>query len=279
MNNLKKKDKKQEDLIDRIEISAYPFNSTNYKQLKDNVPLDHPLIKPFKILFRNGKPIGYLIYLFLRYNNENYLIGTLTFTKGGRILFFPGIHNLKIIDSNVNYIIEHFTCEYNLKNFHIKIQNDNLKIPSIPLTEFYKDFYHWFTIAFHTVENLVKISRIPHLVPMPKNDTIRRIGEIKNAFKLNTFLIFEFNTRKTKKSEFWNLELYITKNDSIEKESLRIFSPLAKPAKKIPPNDFRTGEIKCNDIDIKIFVVISILKKKNNKILPHNLGHIFYYPS
>ena len=49
------------------------------------------LMRPFLRLFRTGKPPGKINYIFYRHIDKSaYNLGSLCYSEGGRILFFPG---------------------------------------------------------------------------------------------------------------------------------------------------------------------------------------------
>jgi hypothetical protein len=90
------------------------------------------LVKPFRKLIDDGKPIGKIAFLFYRQNNSYFILGSFAFTD--RVIFFPGITFSRLIHtpdgidlpkSKMHYP-EHFTNSDNSpKVRQVKIRSTN----------------------------------------------------------------------------------------------------------------------------------------------------------
>lgn len=53
--------------------------------------------------------------------------------------------------------MDHITCNKNLTKSLAKFKDKSKKSSNLHIIEFYKDYYHWFTIAFNKLDNLEKL--------------------------------------------------------------------------------------------------------------------------
>ena len=86
------------------------------------------LVRPFRLLLDEGKPIGRISYLFYQ-SDKTRILGALCFTSYGRLLFFPGIakRNPRWIAEGAaprilgqtNNLIDHLTLELDFNSWHV----------------------------------------------------------------------------------------------------------------------------------------------------------------
>jgi len=86
------------------------------------------LVRPFRILIDEGKPVGKISHLFLM-SDSSYVLGALCFTEDSRLLFFPGLisrtpqwyvkgqSNLLKVKSGC--YVDHLTLEADLESLHV----------------------------------------------------------------------------------------------------------------------------------------------------------------
>lgn len=127
------------------------------------------LAGPFRKLFNEGKPIGTINYVFFEHGQRHYVLGSLCYTPAKRILFFPAFNKRNLAwyttdkgrydARNMNAIIEHFTLEPKLDDWHIKVRKDSNRLPSKHTRKFEDDIIFWFAIGLDSPVFLEKLPR------------------------------------------------------------------------------------------------------------------------
>ena len=91
----------------------------------DNI--ESGLLRPFRSILEDGKPIGQINYFFYEEEGKQYVLGT--FCKSQKkILFFPGGYDFQIIKSSNSLSklkskeIDHFTLDENFETWHISLK-------------------------------------------------------------------------------------------------------------------------------------------------------------
>lgn len=87
-----------ENELDKKAIKTYPLNPENVLNFNYHTSFENPFIKPLKVIYENGKPIRHAHHIFILHKENKYLLGSLIFTIGGRIVFYPGYENLNLTD-------------------------------------------------------------------------------------------------------------------------------------------------------------------------------------
>lgn len=87
------------------------------KEFPEETYKKNPYLRHLEVLIDYGKPPGQYHTILLKRDGQNYLIGTIVFSQGEKIIFFPGIQNLFVPSpiTKKSYNIHHITCEKSLK--------------------------------------------------------------------------------------------------------------------------------------------------------------------
>lgn len=56
----------------------------------DSVSDSSALVRPFRRVLEKGKPMGTICYIFYQEEETYFVLGALVYSENGRILFFPG---------------------------------------------------------------------------------------------------------------------------------------------------------------------------------------------
>lgn len=138
----------------------FPFGSS------DSINDYSALVKPFRKLLEEGKPIGKTAFLFYLENNSYFVLGSFAFTN--RTIFFPGLTFSRIVhtpdgrdlslDEKANNIA-HFTLESNFIDWHIKPVQKEIRYPTQRTRKVNDDVFLWFVMG---------IPDVTKLEPMPK---------------------------------------------------------------------------------------------------------------
>lgn len=122
------------------------------------------LVKPFRKLIEEGKPIGKTAFVFYREDNAYFVLGAFAFTN--RTIFFPGLTFSRVIHAPDNrdltgelHNIEHFTLEHNLTDWHIKLIQSEARYPTQKTRKVNDNVFLWFVMG---------IPEVNKLEPMPK---------------------------------------------------------------------------------------------------------------
>lgn len=155
------------------------------------------LFRPLRQLAEEGKPIGKINYIFYKEKKVLYILGSLCYSPGGRVLFFPGIKNrvIRWVTKQrgrppalaKDIIADHLTLDCNLKSGHITTRTiDNkskvLEKVSSFATKKIADGVFWFAISVKNaslLERLVKRSTFSFT--SPASDAERRSDEVIKA--------------------------------------------------------------------------------------------------
>jgi len=251
----------------------YTFFDDNDKKLDWISNIDYPFLQPFKILIKQGRPVGKTIYLVLVHQNEFYAFGTLNYTKGERFIFFPGIKDTNFTDnlSGVKGILDHITCERNKKSFHIKLRNKSRKVPKFPITEIYPDHFYWFSLALGDPNYLQKLKNLRYIFSAPKSDSTRRLNELMFCFQDLIHHIISPPENKLFDDEFLNFNFFISKDKVFNQKNIKIISPIkVLPRKSIG----KIYELDLLETDFKIVINLSRLRYRS--ILEKDMARIYH---
>ncbi len=110
----------------KVSISFDGFGSGT----SDNI--SSALARPYRKVMNTGKPCGELTHIFaLDEKNKSYVLGSLEYTTGKRVIFYLGLMDRKLNwythkgqmhdeESKIGELMDHFTLEKNLKKSHGK---------------------------------------------------------------------------------------------------------------------------------------------------------------
>ncbi|HEA70477.1 hypothetical protein LCGC14_0753800 [marine sediment metagenome] len=257
---------------DNEEIIKY-LNKFPNKSYRTN-----PYIRHLETLIDNGKPTGKYHIIQLKYLKTIFLLGTIVFTSGKRILFFPGFQKLVIPHPKTKNIheIHHITCEKSMKEGHLKFRNKKTQFPDF-LTREINNVYFWFGLTIDKPEVLFKTPKYRELIKFPikmKKDIERRLSLIEEFYKGS--LSFDIGDKEIKQNQFLNFEFFLTPNQNYNTSDFPLGSSNA---------DFHDGEtypsmfinVKDDLKDISTIIRFSILPKNKNNLLNVRKSALFFH--
>lgn len=203
------------------------------------------LARPYKKLFEEGKPIGRITHVFFKTEKwPSRILGSLCFTPGQRLLFFPGLIERKL---NWNYsedgfkhfkstgFIDHITLDKGFQNVHVTIlEPDGTKSPhlrSFESKEIKKNTLFWFGLCIQDPSFLEVTPEELSLTFLSSSKDSKRRGALmmeasERAIRYITTLNGE-SSNALSKGEFICFDFFITPSDF--SESLPCFVPTQKP--------------------------------------------------
>jgi hypothetical protein len=177
------------------------------------------LVKPFRKLLEEGKPIGKTAFLFYREDNSYFVLGSFAFTN--RTIFFPGLNFSRIIhtpdgrDLTPNHTannITHFTLESNFIDWHIKPVQKEIRYPSQKTRRVNDDVFLWFVMGIPDVTKLESMPKTQeYLLKAPhQGDLERRQKIMLESVDGSIFPVTEM-THNPIASYFLNFEFFVSK--------------------------------------------------------------------
>jgi len=172
------------------------------------------LVRPFRRLATQGRPIGRINYIFFNIEGQHYNVGSLCYTPGNRVLFFPGLRsrppqwqgwrNRRIeIEVCPGDQLDHVTLEPELTNWHMRYlssQGGRRRLPDEPnvprrFRTFEKDgLIFWFSMAIReptVLENTLAITIMRF--DFPSTDAERRVSDIMRSREDAAFHVLELH--------------------------------------------------------------------------------------
>ena len=252
------------------------------KEFPEKTYKKNPYLRHLEVLIDYGKPPGQYHTILLKKDGQNYLIGTIVFSQGKKIIFFPGIQNLFVPSpiTKKSYNIHHITCEKSLKEGHLKFRDRNIRYPDFLLRKV-NHLYFWFGLAIDKPAVLFSRTKHKELVKIPKkisSDVQRRLSLI-NQYCQKGFG-FDIKSRTINSQEFLNFEFFIKKDgkfDLSEIQNIPIGSYNAdfKGGRQYHARISHTIESKSNHLIILRFSIL--LKNKENSLSLRKSSLFFYY--
>jgi len=210
---------------DTIEVT---FGLLGTNSLTGNLALSSALGRPLKRLFDTGKPIGRINWLFFQPpTGPLRTLGTLCYTPGKQVLFYPGLNvrripwytrgNKKIdLVTKPDESLDHITLKKDLNKWHATILTrqgfKETTIPSMRTQQISKDLIFWFALSIRGPSVLELMPNTVTLGPFPvsSRDSKRRVEEIINARKQAVHHITRLHDGETLSSgEFVTFEFYL----------------------------------------------------------------------
>ena len=201
------------------------------------------LARPMKQLFEKGKPIGRFNYVFYK-DDVCSILGSLCYTPGGRVLFFPGLISRKLIwskhkgpypimEATSNEFVDHITLEKNFRNVHVTTFTNGAKKHVIGGTsrKVRKDVVFWFGLSIQNSEVLEKTpNELTMIFTTPSTDADRCIKLLEEA--RNNAIFHVTNLPKgedLKENEFLHFAFFIGPHEYEAIKNLPLFVPTQEP--------------------------------------------------
>lgn len=187
---------------------------------------DSCLFRVYSRLVKSGKPAGRLNYIFYAPQDGRFFtLGTLCYTPGRQLLFFPGFsadsihrfaeHDPRPLLSKSNFPIDHLTLEESCTRWHITstcAPSGKERIKSLRVHRLSESLIHWFSVSIQDEGKLEETKRVNRMVfPCPARDANRRLSELMKARDGAKFHIIQLHDecipRKT--GEFVHFDFWI----------------------------------------------------------------------
>jgi hypothetical protein len=202
---------------------------------------------------KEGKPIGSIKHVLVKEGDLYYVLGVFVNT-GVRLLYFPG-DTARFLTrppgpqtkGGTNHadegIVDHLTLESDLKSWHIKMSNREIKYGTRRSGKVDNTFYLWFQMQIGSLDQLEPLPQENHIyvsnIADRGKDLIRLLPMIKkssnperDAIRLN---------EKISKEKFWAFQFFVTKStDAILPPQMRRVNVNRPPY--VIVNDPQTGK-------------------------------------
>jgi hypothetical protein len=190
------------------------------------------IFKPWAKLINNGEPVGKIFYIFFNNDEKDLsdlnILGSVCFSKGNQLLFFPGFpadfieyfdSEGKILESRKNFIIDHFSLENTLDRWHITSKNadgSSIRIENRNVIKLDENCIHWLTLDINTTTSLEKLCQNNQIQFDCFFNIIEKTeAEKKNArSNIDDLIIRPSDARVDDGPAFWHFEFLIKKGDA-----------------------------------------------------------------
>lgn len=242
------------------------------------VSISCALARPYKQLFENGKPIGRINYVFFKVGRwPSHVLGSLCFTPGHRLLFYPGLTERTV---NWRYSKErgfqsvkstgtadHLTVEEGFQRWHMTVLEPDgtkaLRMPSFRTKKINKNILFLFGL---TIQDARVLETTPEeltlIFPSPPSDSDRRIRLLMRARENALFHLTTLNEFPLNKGEFLHFDFFIGPTNLTLKK-LPCFAPTQEPIVHHYAQAFKEGThfrghpVSLEGVKEKIWVVAS----------------------
>jgi hypothetical protein len=235
------------------------------------------LARPYRQLIGEGKPVGRINYVFFHVNEwPSHILGSLCFTPGQRLLFYPGLTERQVrwsyLQGELKDIrsagsVDHITLEKGYKSWHMTIlesdgtKKDHMQSSKVKVID--KNMIFWFGLSLQDASALeITPEELSLTFPSPPRDSDRRIKELLEARENALFHLTTLNAKTQSKNEFIHFDFFVGPPDLIH-EILPCFAPIRKPIvfgysqtlKEGTP--FRNHPVSLEGISKKVWIVTS----------------------
>jgi hypothetical protein len=203
------------------------------------------LFRPLRQLVKHGKPIGNINYLFLKTEGDYRVLGSVCFSPGKQLVFFPGIQGTymkaydgksKLLANYDPFLVDHFTLEPKFKKWHITENKTKAgRVQNLKTREISPGLFAWFGMSVrqeHNFESLYRVNK--WTFEYPEGDVERRLDDIRHSRDNSIFHVITPNGNNIKKHKpyFLHFDFLVNKGlnaSTLPSEIIRVpEEPLAK---------------------------------------------------
>jgi hypothetical protein len=127
------------------------------------------LVRPYKRFLNDRTDIGSVKYIFHRDNNRYYVLCSVVYTKGKRILLFPGDIGRTVVrtpgkpirkktkqntSEYIDQTLDHLTVEENLQSWHIKLLDRNIWYKGQRTKRINNSLFFWFQWQLRSLNDI-----------------------------------------------------------------------------------------------------------------------------
>lgn len=249
--------------------------------------VDSALIRPFRKILNDGKPVGNINYVFLKDNDHYFVIGSFSYTEK-HIIFFPGIVDRRLINfgeteylgNNTVLHIDHFTLENNLKDWHVSIEEKHelgIKFPQQKTRVHDEHNFLWFILKIQSSDKLERCPKEFRITLYDTIDEIKRRAPVINDSRKNGIFQTMFVTDNDAQKFFWYLEFFVnlTQNRDNYPRGTTIIMPNSDTSIEDSRNEAprRIHQIFLDGFSGSIFVRVSKIKGSIKHHMIFESGH------
>ncbi|MGH2612615.1 MAG: hypothetical protein ACRDFB_06145 [Rhabdochlamydiaceae bacterium] len=198
-----------------------------------NSDQESALVRPFRKVIREGKPIGKISYLFFKDGNEHRVLGSFAYT-GKRILYFPSITDRRLTfysDERYNITentlhIDHFSLESNLRTWHwtlLEKKEKSIRMTTQNTKRITSSLFRWFVMGIQSIDRLESMpEKQGIIVNSHSGDISRRVSIILDSMKKSIFQVTEVRD-KVESPYFIIFEFFISTNQLPDFPDVKVF--------------------------------------------------------
>ncbi len=224
-------------LLIKWEFSFGEGNSTNDQS---------SLVRPFRLCLMEGKPPGKIIPLFYKEGDKHYLLGSLCWTEGNRLLFFPTGDLGKLVShkgqdyENSGFYIDHITLEKDNLGVHISAK-DKQSSPTLQSGKILQvnDSFLWFTLQARSPNDFERAPRIHETTITGTSDQMNRRGNYIADSQKDTEWTITYVNESLKVPHFINFEFFVCFGDNDTEKLNKIPPFIYEP--EIPSSNLGKG--------------------------------------
>lgn len=231
---------------------------------------DTALVRPFKLLLDEGKPIGRINYLFYR-SNRSFVLGSLCYAPGRRLLYFPGLiartalsHTRDRIREPLQqpFLIDHLTLEPDFRSFHVTTLRHSVKrhpLQKYSTRKVQEGVIQWFGLSLHSENALEECpEEVRFQFSSPPQDSDRRLKIVMESREDARFRIIEQNPGTTQPSIcFLHFDFYLDMREGAVTQqgwgTAPSTAPRGPPLLKETPTVAKKIPIRVHHVDIPSF--------------------------
>lgn len=209
---------------------------------------DSALVRSFRQLLVEGKPIRKINFIFYKEKSQYYTIGTMV-NAIKNLIFFPGITISKVTESppdekaikDISLNIDHLTLEENWNKWHFTFKEENKKRKHKLTTRKTKKINGsltlWFVMAIQSLNKLEEMPKTQeYKLIFPNDDELkRRYSEFIEARNGVNFPIIEVKG-EPKNTWYLNLEFFLGKKTSENYKDDYVKPPTVYTANRLSSN-------------------------------------------
>jgi len=228
--------------------------------------IESGLLRPFKYILFDGKPIGKITFVFYEDEEKYYVVGTLCKSEK-KLIFFPGGDKRELILNKNNLHlgdahIDHFTLDENFNTWHITLKEKKTKKKKIPQYRTWRindNLILWFVLQARSVNDFEKMPKQIKVSIEHTNSDIDRISkEIINARDGSIFQITKVNN-EIEKPHIINFEFFISQERKVILDSIPIYfnTPQKLLLEKVEQLPSRTHHVKIPNFESTIVIRVT----------------------
>lgn len=235
------------------------------------------LARPYRQLLEEGKPVGRINYVFFKVNNwPSHILGSLCFTPGHRLLFYPGLTERQV---NWSYSqgefknmrstgsVDHMTLEKDFRSWHMTIleldgtKKEHLQASKVKVVD--KNTIFWFGLSIQDTSVLETTPEELTLVfTSPPNDSNRRVKTLLEARENAIFHLTTLDNMTLSRDEFLHFDFFVGP-PNIDHKNLPCFVPIREPIVSgysqalREGTPFRSHPVSLEGVSRKVWIVVS----------------------